>query len=151
MAYMKRREMREAEHRNAMRPVLMQFRYDATARLWRVIFRPRGETIALPRAVHFGDGDKLRDLFQRFSSFRMSEDVAALEFGIRAGRQRVTGPRRKATEQAADAQTANPEHAGYVITMGRMAPKREWKLQAKDQEGNDISARFPLNLKRFLV
>lgn len=72
-----------------MRPVHMQFRYDRTAGFWRVKFRPRGASIALPRVLHFGNEDKLRDLFQRFGTRRMSEDMAALEFGIRTGRGNV--------------------------------------------------------------
>jgi hypothetical protein len=86
---MKRREKRESEQRAALRPVLMQFRYDTRAGFWRVTFRPRGDSIALPRVLHFGTDDKLRELFQRFGTRRMSEDVAALEFAFRTGRGNV--------------------------------------------------------------
>jgi hypothetical protein len=89
MGFMRRREKWESEQRAAMRPVLMQFRHDDTAGFWRVTFRPRGDTIALPRVLHFGTEDKLRDLFQRFGATRMAEDVAALEFAIRTGRGNV--------------------------------------------------------------
>lgn len=86
---MKRREKWESEQRTAIGPVLMQFRYDEPAGFWRVNFRPRGDTIALPRVLHFGSEDKLRDLFSRFGSRRMAEDVAALDFAIRTGRGAV--------------------------------------------------------------
>lgn len=33
-------------------PVIIQFRYDSTVKLWRVTFRPRGDSIALPRVMH---------------------------------------------------------------------------------------------------
>lgn len=89
MGFMKRRERRESEQRAAMRPTLMQFRYDATVGSWRVTFRPRGDSIALPRVLHFGTEDKLRDLFRRNGSRRMAEDVAALDFAIRTGRGNV--------------------------------------------------------------
>lgn len=36
--------------------------------------------------LHFGDAEKLRDLFHRFSPRKMAEDVAALEFAINAKR-----------------------------------------------------------------
>ena len=89
MGQMKRREAREAKEWATLRPVLMEFRYDHTLRLWRVTFRPRGASVALPRVMHFGDAGKLRDLFQRFGSRRMSEDVAALEFAINSKRGAV--------------------------------------------------------------
>jgi len=82
MGFMKRRERREAEERVSVRPVMMQFAYDHTVKFWRVKFRPRGESVALPRIVHFGDAEKLRELFRRFATRRMSEDVATLEFAI---------------------------------------------------------------------
>lgn len=72
-----------------MRPVLMQFRYDSTLHSWRVTFRPRGNSIALPRVLHFGTDDKLRELFRRFGSCRMSDEEAALEFAIRTGGSNV--------------------------------------------------------------
>jgi hypothetical protein len=89
MGFMKRREAREAQERATVRPVVMEFRYDSTAHFWRVTFRPRGNSIALPRVLHFGTDDKLRDLFQRFGTRRMREDVAALEFAIRTRRGNV--------------------------------------------------------------
>jgi hypothetical protein len=67
----------------------MEFRYDHTARFWRVVFRPRGDSIPLPRVLHFGDAEKLRELFRRFGTHRMAEDVAALEFAIRTKRGAV--------------------------------------------------------------
>lgn len=83
MGYMKRREEREAKERASIRPVMMQFR--AAGRYWRVTFRLRGESSSLPRAFYFGSDDKLRDLFSRFGTRRMAEDVAALEFALRSG------------------------------------------------------------------
>jgi hypothetical protein len=47
-------------------------------------FRPRGDSVPLPRVPHFGDAEKLHDLFQRFGTRRMAEDVAALEFALRS-------------------------------------------------------------------
>jgi hypothetical protein len=67
-------------------PVYMQFRYDHTVKLWRVTFRLRGNTISLPRVLHFGDAEKLRDLFRRFGSRQLAEDHAALEFAINTKR-----------------------------------------------------------------
>ena len=89
MGYMKRAVKWENETRAKVRPVLMQFRYDGTAGFWRVTFRPRGESIALPRVLHFGTDDKLRELFQRFGARKMAEDVAALEFAIQSRRGAV--------------------------------------------------------------
>lgn len=39
--------------------------------------------------LHFGTDEKLRDLFHRFGSSRMAEDIAALEFAIRTKRGNV--------------------------------------------------------------
>lgn len=92
MGSMKRRERYEAEQWAKAQqsvPVLMQFRYDGTAGFWRVTFRPRGATIALPRVLHFGNEDKLRELFRRFGSQRMAEDVAALDYAINTGRGNI--------------------------------------------------------------
>lgn len=86
MGYMKRREAREAKEWASVRPVLMQFRYDHTLGLWRVTFRPRGAMVALPRLLHFGDAEKLREIFRRFGARQMSEDHASLEFAIRMKR-----------------------------------------------------------------
>lgn len=85
MGNMKRREGREAKEWTTIRPVLMQFRYDHTVSLWRVTFRPHGDSVPLPRVIHFGHAEKLRELFRRFGSRRMAEDVAALEFAMRSG------------------------------------------------------------------
>ncbi len=82
MGYMKRAEARYAKERASIRPVMMQFAYEHTLKLWRVTFRPRGESVALPRVIHFSDAEKLRDLFRRFGSRQMAEDVATLEFAI---------------------------------------------------------------------
>jgi len=79
---MKRAEARYAKERASIRPVMMEFRYDSTVNLWRVTFRPRGDSVPLPRVFHFGDAEKLRDLFSRFGSRQMAEDVAALEYAI---------------------------------------------------------------------
>lgn len=65
----------------------MQFRWADTH--WRVTFRPRGDTIALPRVLHFGDAEKLRDIYRRFGTRHLSEDAAALEFAIRTRRGAV--------------------------------------------------------------
>jgi hypothetical protein len=69
------------EHASA-RPVMMQFAYDHTVKLWRVTFQPRGDSIPLPRVMHFGDAEKLPELFRRFCSHQLAEDHAALEFAI---------------------------------------------------------------------
>jgi hypothetical protein len=89
MGSMKRAEAQFAKEWATIRPVMMEFRYDHTVKLWRVKFRARGDSIALPRVMHFGDAEKLRDLFKRFGSRRMAEDVAALEFAINAKRGAV--------------------------------------------------------------
>jgi hypothetical protein len=68
---------------------MMEFRYDSAMKLWRVKFRPRGGSIALPRVLHFGDAEKLRDLFKRFGSRQLAEDHAALEFAINTKRGAV--------------------------------------------------------------
>jgi hypothetical protein len=90
MGYMKRAVARETKEWASIRPVLMQFRYDHTVKLWRVTFRPRGETVALPRVVHFGDAEKLREIFRRFGSCQLAEDHAALEFAINTKRGAVS-------------------------------------------------------------
>ena len=82
MGQMKRAEAQFAKEWATIRPVMMEFRYDHTVKLWRVKFRSRGESVALPRIVHFGDAEKLRELFRRFATRRMAEDVATLEFAI---------------------------------------------------------------------
>jgi len=79
---MKRLMAREAAEWATVRPVMMEFRYDPTVSLWRVVFRPRGNSVPLPRVCHFGDPEKLRDLFRRFGSHQMAEDHASLEFAI---------------------------------------------------------------------
>lgn len=115
MAYMKRREMREAQARASIRPVLMEFRHDDTVSLWHVTFRPRGDTIALPRVLHFGDAEKLRDLFRRFSSRQMSEDVAALEFAIQTRRGAVElmlGEAQLSKLRTQRKPSANTDHGG---------------------------------------
>ena len=43
-------------------------------RLWRVTFRPRGDSVPLPRVMHFGDAEKLRELFRRFGSRQLAEE-----------------------------------------------------------------------------
>jgi hypothetical protein len=89
MGYMKRAEAQFAKEWATIRPVMMEFRYDSTVKLWRVKFRPRGDSVALARVLHFGDAEKLRDLFRRFSPRKMAEDVAALDFAINAKRGAV--------------------------------------------------------------
>lgn len=64
-------------------PVLMRFR--SAGNYWRVTFRMRRITTNLPRSFYFGSDDKLRDLFHRFGSSRMPEDLSALEFALRSG------------------------------------------------------------------
>lgn len=112
MGYMRRREQWESQQRAAVRPVLMQFRHDATAGFWRVTFRPRGDSIALPRVLHFGTDDKITELFHRFGSRKMAEDVAALEFAIRNGRGAVEltlGPEQLETLKTPKRPTLNTE------------------------------------------
>ena len=89
MGSMKRAEALYANEYASIRRVAMEFKYDHTVRLWRVTFRPRGDSVPLPRVLHFGGDDKLRALFQRFGTRKMAEDVAALEFAINAKRGAV--------------------------------------------------------------
>lgn len=81
MEFNKRAAARFEKEWATVRPVLMQFRYDHTISMWRVTFRPRGEN-TLPRVLHFGNAEKLREIFRRFGSRQMAEDVAAMEFAI---------------------------------------------------------------------
>jgi hypothetical protein len=84
--YMKRRESYGVEQSGSAQqrfPVYMRFR--SAGKYWRVTFRVRGTLTNLPRAFYFGSDDKLRDLFGRFGTHRMTEDVAALEFALRSG------------------------------------------------------------------
>jgi hypothetical protein len=67
----------------------MEFRYDHTVKLWRVTFQPCGNSVPLPRVMHFGDSEKLRDLFRRFGSRQLAEDHGALEFAISTKRGAV--------------------------------------------------------------
>jgi hypothetical protein len=89
MGYMKRAEPAYAKERASIRPVMMEFRYDHTVKLWRVCFRSRGDSVPLPRVMHFGDAEKLRDLFKRFGSRQLAEDHAALQFAINTKRGAV--------------------------------------------------------------
>ena len=89
MGSMKRAEAYYAKERASARPVMMQFAYDHTVKLWRVTFRPRGDSVPLPRVMHFGDAEKLRELFRRFGSRQLAEDHAALEFAINTKRGAV--------------------------------------------------------------
>jgi hypothetical protein len=86
---MKRAEAYYAKERASARPVMMEFRYDHTVKLWRVVFRPRGDSVPLPRVSHFGDTEKLRELFRRFGSRQLAEDHSALEFAINIKRGAV--------------------------------------------------------------
>jgi hypothetical protein len=65
MGHMKRAEAQFRQEHASIRPVMMEFKYDSTVKLWRVVFRPRGDSIPLPRVMHFGEAEKLRDLFRR--------------------------------------------------------------------------------------
>jgi hypothetical protein len=89
MGSMKRAEAYYAKERASARLVMMQFAYDHTVKLWRVTFRPRGDSIPLPRVMHFGDAEKLRVLFKRFGSRQLAEDHSALEFAINTKRGAV--------------------------------------------------------------
>ena len=89
MGNMKRAEARYAKEQVSIRSVMLEFRYDFTVKLWRVTFRPRGDSVPLPRVMHFGDAEKLRDLFKRFGSRHLAEDQAALEFAINTKRGAV--------------------------------------------------------------
>ena len=86
---MRRAEAYYAKERASARPVMMEFKYDHTVRLWRVLFRQRGDSVPLPRVMHFGDAEKLRDLFKRFGSRQLAEDQAALDFAINTKRGAV--------------------------------------------------------------
>lgn len=89
MGSMKRAEAQYAKEYASIRPVVLEFRYDSTVKLWRVTFRPRGHSVPLPRVMHFGNAEKLRDLFKRFGSRHLAEDHAALDFAIKAKRGAV--------------------------------------------------------------
>ena len=89
MGSMRRAETYYAKERESARPVMMQFAYDHTVKLWRVVFRPRGDSVPMPRVMHFGDAEKLRELFRRFGSRQLAEDHAALEFAINTKRGAV--------------------------------------------------------------
>jgi hypothetical protein len=89
MGSMRRAEAYYAKEHASIRPVMMQFAYDHTVKLWRVTFRPRGDSIPLPRVMHFGDAEKLRELFKRFGSRQLAEDHSALEFAINTKRGAV--------------------------------------------------------------
>ena len=89
MGNMKRAETRYAKEHANTRPVMMEFRYDSTVKLWRVTFRQRGDSVPLPRVIHFGDAKKLRDLFRSFGSRQLAEDHAGLEFAIKTKRGAV--------------------------------------------------------------
>ncbi len=52
---------------------------------WRVSFRQTNHW-PLPRAYTFTNPDKIRDLYTRFGSSRIAEDVASFEFGLQNGR-----------------------------------------------------------------
>ena len=43
----------------------------------------------MPRVLHFGDAEKLRELFRRFGSRQLAEDHASLEFAINIKRGAV--------------------------------------------------------------
>lgn len=86
---MRRAEAYYAKERASAQAVMMQFAYDHTVKLWRVLFRPRGDSVPLPRVLHFGDAGKLRELFRRFGSRQLAEDHAALEFAINTKRGAV--------------------------------------------------------------
>jgi hypothetical protein len=89
MGSMKRAEAYYARERASARLVMLEFRYDHTVKLWWVTFRPRGDSVPLPRVMHFGDAEKLRELFKRFGSRQLAEDHAALEFAINTKRGAV--------------------------------------------------------------
>jgi hypothetical protein len=62
--------------------------------------------------LHFGTDDKLRDLFQRFGTRKMAEDMAALEYAIRTGRGAVElmlGPEQLSKLTAPKRPTLNTE------------------------------------------
>ena len=52
---------------------------------WRLLFKDHQTSWPLSRVVTFRDPDKIRNLYQRFGSKRMSEDVAAFEYGLQQG------------------------------------------------------------------
>lgn len=52
---------------------------------WRVLFKEDLNAWPMSRVLTFRDADKLRDLYQRFASNRMSEDRQAFEFGLQQG------------------------------------------------------------------
>ena|SRR6185437_16097936 len=87
MAQMKRQERYYAEQwekGNRQHFVLMAF--DRRGPGWRITFRDQPSNNRLPRVITFTDPDKIRDLYRRFGARRLSEDVAAFEFGLLHGR-----------------------------------------------------------------
>lgn len=103
MGHMKRQERYEAEQRERLARglrVLMQF--ESYRNGWRVTFRAPSSQVPLPRVVTFIDPDKIKSLFRRYGVRRMSEDMAALEYGIQQRRgivELVLGPEQYAMLQ----------------------------------------------------
>lgn len=87
MGYSKRAIQREAEERAklAARPHEIRMQYQRLPNGgWVVRFTPSGSDWVI-RVCRFADPDKIRSLFRRFATRRLSEDVQAFEFGLRSG------------------------------------------------------------------
>lgn len=90
MGYMKR-AVRAEEERRAQAERYMDLRdvfmlFEKQGEVWLVSFtRPLGRG-KLPRECRFRDPAKIRSLYERFGTKRMSEDRAAFEFALQQGR-----------------------------------------------------------------
>jgi hypothetical protein len=71
--------------RNCALTPVDEWQCQLAVQLWRVTFRPRDDSVPLPRLLHFGDAEKLRDLFRRFGSRKLAEDHADLYFNAKRG------------------------------------------------------------------
>lgn len=56
--------------------------FEFTAGMWHVRFRTVAWARDLPRVLHFRDSSKIRDLYMRFGSSHLLEDVAAFEYAV---------------------------------------------------------------------
>lgn len=83
---MKRREQYEAQERAklAARPHEIMMRFQRFPTGWQVRFTPVTSDWVL-RVCTFADCEKIRNIWRRFASRRMSEDVQVFEFALARG------------------------------------------------------------------
>jgi len=86
MGHMKRREQYEKAQRDklAARPHAILMRFQRFPNGWQVRFTPVGSEWVL-RLCTFADPEKIRTLFRRSATRKMSEDVAILEYALQRG------------------------------------------------------------------